>query len=114
MNPCTLSWYLPLLVRDVPGALQPSGEGGPGRGDVGYGGGGDNGWAELDTKFRRNLPNDAYLGRLAYRGLMMRACPKLKRLDGVEVTEKERIKAAQILTSIWEKNGGKGTAARVR
>ena len=24
MNPCTLGWYLPLLVKDAPGALQPS------------------------------------------------------------------------------------------
>lgn len=24
MNPCTLGWYLPLLVKDIPGALQPS------------------------------------------------------------------------------------------
>ena len=24
MNPCTLGWYLPLIVKDVSGALQPS------------------------------------------------------------------------------------------
>ena len=24
MNPCTLGWYLPLIVKDLPGALQPS------------------------------------------------------------------------------------------
>lgn len=104
MNPCTLGWYLPLLVRDVPGALQPSesGEHGPGMrqrgGDrVGYG------WQELDVKFRRDLPDDVYVGRLAYRGLVMRACGRMRMLDGVEVTEKERTKANHLLQGILSK-----------
>ncbi|KIK26661.1 hypothetical protein PISMIDRAFT_94488 [Pisolithus microcarpus 441] len=102
MNPCTLGWYLPLLVRDVPGALQPSesGEHGPGmrqRGDRGYG------WQELDVKFRRDLPDDVYVGRLAYRGLVMRACPRMRMLDGVEMTEKERTKANHLLQGILSK-----------
>lgn len=104
MNPCTLGWYLPLLVRDVPGALQPSesGEHGPGMrqrgGDrVGYG------WQELDVKFRRDLPDDVYVGRLAYRGLVMRACARMRMLDGVEVTEKERTKANHLLQGILSK-----------
>ncbi|KAG6331606.1 hypothetical protein ID866_7482 [Astraeus odoratus] len=110
MNPCTLGWYLPLLVRDVPGALQPSenreeykeaqgpeqqGEGR--REDRGYG------WQELDAKFRRDLPDDVYVGRLAYRGLVMRACPRVRMLDGVEVTEKERTKANHLLQGILSK-----------
>lgn len=102
MNPCTLGWYLPLLVRDVPGALQPSesGEHGPGmrqRGDRRYG------WQELDVKFRRDLPDDVYVGRLAYRGLVMRACPRMRMLDGVEMTEKERTKANHLLQGILSK-----------
>ncbi|KAM6494119.1 hypothetical protein JOM56_010480 [Amanita muscaria] len=84
MNPCTLGWYLPLLVRDVPGALQPSG----------------GGWQELDRKFRRDLPDETYIGRLAYRGLVIRACPKVRMLDGVEMSEKERRKGQMVLEGI--------------
>ena len=145
MNPCTLGWYLPLLVKDAPGALQPSDGGnifggashddihgsreGGGRGDDGQyrssgihsqdqqrqhmgrnlldgpdavpakagekkqakaavaaTAGGWN-WKELDAKFRRDLPDEAYVGRLAYRGLVMRSCPGIRMLDGVEVSE---------------------------
>jgi len=98
MNPCTLGWYLPLLVRDVPGALQPS-EGGGDRGKRGDGGS----WQELDSKFRRDLPNESYVGRLAYRGLIMRACAKVRMVDGVEVSEKERAKAQHLLAGILGK-----------
>ena len=64
-------------------------------------------WHELDNKFRRDLPDDAYLGRLAYRGLVMRACPRIRKLDGVEITDKERTKAMQVLSGILSKNNGK-------
>jgi hypothetical protein len=109
MNPSTLGWYLPLLVRDVPGALQPS-ESGAGvrrRGEKGS----ECGWQELDAKFRRDLPDDAYVGRLAYRGLVMRACPRIRMLDGVEVSEKERTKANQLLQGIMGKGKIKGRRA---
>ncbi|KAF8630823.1 hypothetical protein AX17_005182 [Amanita inopinata Kibby_2008] len=102
MNPCTLGWYLPLLVRDVPGALQPS----EGRG--GRGGGEGGGWQELDSKFRRDLPDETYIGRLAYRGLVMQACPKIRMLDGVEMSEKERRKAQVLLQGILGRRGGRG------
>ncbi|KAG5639424.1 hypothetical protein H0H81_002292 [Sphagnurus paluster] len=108
MNPCTLGWYLPLLVKDIPGALQPS-EGGE------RAVGGNSGWQELDSKFRRDLPDDSYLGRLAYRGLVMRACPQIRMLDGVEVSSKERAKADHLLVGILNKGkkkvktGGTGT-----
>lgn len=105
MNPCTLGWYLPLLVRDVPGALQPSesGEHGPGMRQRGGGDRTGYGWQELDVKFRRDLPDDVYVGRLAYRGLVMRACGRMRMLDGVEVTEKERTKANHLLQGILSK-----------
>jgi len=129
-----LGWYLPLLVKDVPGALQPS-EAGP-RGDVENGGqgagkhsgpdlgekvqpgtsarGGNRGnscdgtrgvaptlaWHELDAKFRRDLPDEAYIGRLTYRGLIMRACPRVRMLDGVGGSRKEREKAAKLLEGV--------------
>jgi len=89
MNPCTLGWYLPLLVKDIPGALQPS-EREPGK----------EGWQALDSKFRRDLPNSSYIGRLAYRGLIMRACGRIGMLDGVSVSEKERKKANDLLAGI--------------
>ncbi|KAG5648392.1 hypothetical protein DXG03_004966 [Asterophora parasitica] len=92
MNPCTLGWYLPLLVKDIPGALQPSEGTGESKAV--------SGWQELDSKFRRDLPDESYLGRLAYRGLVMRACPQIRMLDGVEVTEKERAKAQHLLVGM--------------
>jgi len=106
MNPCTLGWYLPLLVKDVPGALQPSEGNADGKGEraAGYA------WQELDSKFRRDLPDESYIGRLAYRGLIMRACPRIQMLDGVEVTEKERAKAHHLLVGIV----GKGKKTKTK
>jgi hypothetical protein len=113
MNPCTLGWYLPLLVKDVPGALQPSeqdGDQGSRRGENSKGSGNKNKepnsswqWQELDAKFRRDLPDEAYVGRLAYRGLIMRACKDVRVLDGIQVSEKEREKAERLLTGILRK-----------
>lgn len=147
MNPSTLGWYLPLLVRDIPGALQPSEHGAsfpspdqphsdaerddedriaysavrlhpfsnrtrqsavPRRGTEALANvvaakskrGQDATWEDLDSKFRRDLPNDSYLGRLSYRGLVMRACPKVQVIDGVRVTNGERDKAEQYLEGI--------------
>ncbi|TFK40704.1 hypothetical protein BDQ12DRAFT_679886 [Crucibulum laeve] len=105
MNPCTLGWYLPLLVKDVPGALQPS-EGGRGEGKRERSAG--DGWQELDSKFRRDLPDESYIGRLAYRGLIMRACPRIRMLDGVGVSEKERTKAHQLLEGLLGKSKKSG------
>lgn len=140
MNPSTLGWYLPLLVRDIPGALQPSESGGAlpplisplsdteeevdrttnsavrlhpfaDRGNRGLSRVTNSKatsskrtenatWEDLDSKFRRDLPNDSYLGRLSYRGLVMRACPSVQIIDGVCVTEGEREKAEQYLKGI--------------
>jgi protein NUD1 len=95
MNPCTLGWYLPLLVKDLPGALQPS-EGKKGSSHT-------SAWQDMDVKFRRDLPDDAYVGRLAYRGLIMRACPRIRLLDGVAISEKERAKAQELLANVLGK-----------
>jgi hypothetical protein len=38
-----------------------------------------------------------YVGRLAYRGLVMRACSGVRVLDGVAVTSKERAKTVRVL-----------------
>lgn len=113
MNPCTLGWYLPLLVKDVPGALQPS-ESKNNTSSKGERQGGENNekqtsssWEELDAKFRRDLPNELYIGRLAYRGLIMRTCSRLRMLDGVGVSEKERTKAQNLLMGILSKTRDK-------
>jgi hypothetical protein len=100
MNPCTLGWYLPLLVKDVPGALQPSEGTSGGKSEKAFV---PQGWQELDSKFRRDLPDEAYIGRLAYRGLIMQACPRIRMLDGVGVSEKERMKAHHLLQGILRK-----------
>ena len=57
-------------------------------------------WEALDAEFRKGLPNSAYVGRLAYRGMAMRACPDLRVLDGVRVAEKERRKAEALLERV--------------
>jgi hypothetical protein len=57
-------------------------------------------WHELDAKFRRDLPDEAYIGRLTYRGLIMRACPRVRMLDGVIVSRKEREKAEKLLDGV--------------
>ncbi|KAJ7202834.1 hypothetical protein GGX14DRAFT_653064 [Mycena pura] len=79
MNPCTLGWYLPLLVKGDEEQLSTAE------------------WAELDARFRRSLPDAVYVGRLAYRGLVMGACGGVRVLDGVAVTEKERAKTQEVL-----------------
>ncbi|CAK5284332.1 unnamed protein product [Mycena citricolor] len=76
MNPCTLGWYLPLIVKSEMSAAE---------------------WAEMDGRFRRGLPDGIYVGRLAYRGLIMRACPGIRVLDGVAVTSRERSKTEGVL-----------------
>ncbi|EIN12330.1 L domain-like protein [Punctularia strigosozonata HHB-11173 SS5] len=109
MNPCTLGWYLPLI--DGPAGTR----GGGGRGTTHTTGAAVaasaeegreklwNSWQELDAKFRRDLPDESYLGRLAYRGLIMRACSQIRMLDGVQVTGKEKDKAERVLVAIMAK-----------
>lgn len=83
MNPATLSFYLPILLpRSAPHdkGVDPSAN-----------------WPKLDTQFRRQLPDEWYSKRLVYRGLVMAACPHLRMLDGLRVSESERSKAAQLL-----------------
>ncbi|THH11660.1 hypothetical protein EW145_g491 [Phellinidium pouzarii] len=167
MNPCSLGWYLPLLVHDKDdnALLQPSeppkgrhhstfppkqasefnGRGGnvpvsnadlaearqrgigniPSSPTVASGGAIESGprvasvndvhptqsvngkeklgpshWETLDAQFRRGLPDQVYAGRLAYRGLVMRACPQIRVLDGVRIMEKERRKAEALLRCV--------------
>ncbi|KAG6900391.1 hypothetical protein C0993_011379 [Termitomyces sp. T159_Od127] len=94
MNPCTLGWYLPVVVGGGPGS---------------------------DGAFRRDLPDGLYLGRLGYRGRVMGGCSGLRVLDGVVVTEKERTKAHEMMddlrlhatrSRIWSELGSLGALKR--
>lgn len=111
MNPFSLGWYLPLLVNDLPGALQPSERGialstteantnattSPQKRSRGAE---KPSWQDLDARFRRDLPDEVYVGRLGFRGLVMRACPKLTVLDGVVVSDSEREKTGKLLKGL--------------
>jgi len=122
MNPFSLGWYFPLLVNasDLSSAVQPpppsttrqdqepAASTSPSKRKAPS----TPTWAELDDRFRRDLPDGVYVERLAYRGLVMRACDeaarehgghkasRLKMLDGVEVTDGEREKAAKLLNGL--------------
>jgi hypothetical protein len=121
MNPSTLGYYISLFIpaHTAPAASRPSlirpnktavllGRTGPNatllsasaRGSITsffqqQETGAD--WSEMDTEFRRNLPDMWYGKRLAYRGGIMGVCPRLKMLDGLEVGEGERRKAMELL-----------------
>jgi hypothetical protein len=41
----------------------------------------------------------------------MRACPGMRILDGVEVSEKEREKAERLLERVWDGRRGAGAGA---
>lgn len=91
MNPFSVSWYVPLLD------------------------GGDGEWQSLDAKFRRGLPDELYAGRLVYRGMMMRACGRLRNVDGLVVSDGERVKAGELLGRIEaqsERRSKAGVVAR--
>lgn len=124
MNPSTLSFYLPLFsASPAPSAqnddmttaipdksyIQPttrlnasSNRRAMDRQAQTQGQGLNNGynppeWSELDGQFRRSLPDEWYGRRLLYRGLVMRACPEVEKLDGLEIGEGERRKARELM-----------------
>ncbi len=82
MNPFSVSWYVPILD------------------------GGDGEWQTLDAKFRRGLPDELYAGRLVYRGMLMRSCGRLKMIDGLKVSDGERVKAGELLGRLGGAKGG--------
>ncbi|KAG9051667.1 hypothetical protein FS837_000055 [Tulasnella sp. UAMH 9824] len=130
MNPFSLGWYLPIIVHDLHGALQPSERGVSVTGDSdavaaesnpktaspqkrGRSNGSAVTWQDLDNKFRRDLPDELYVARLGFRGLVMRACPKLVMLDGVEVTSAEKEKAGKLLKGLERSVNGHGSTKAV-
>lgn len=103
MNPFTLAMYLPLIVGSMsatvdlasasstvasvnPSSSAPSNNSAP--------------WSELDAVFRRSLPDEWYVRRLAHRGLVMRVCPRIGTLDGVSIESGERSKAEELLLTL--------------
>jgi hypothetical protein len=116
MNPSTLGFYLPVISHMSWSSPEPS-EGQPpvngnkttillGRPHTTVlgasttsipGGNGHEDWATRDREYRKTLPDDWYGRRLAYRGMVMAACPRVRTLDGLEVTEAERRKAGELL-----------------
>lgn len=54
-------------------------------------------WSAIDARFRRALPDEYYCKRSSYRAVMLQVVPTLKRLDGLECGEKERIKLAKVM-----------------
>lgn len=83
MNPATLSFYLPILL--------------PRGGNDSKAVDASANWPAMDAQFRRQLPDEWYSKRLVYRGLVMAACPDLRALDGLRVSESERRKAGRLL-----------------
>lgn len=71
-NPCTIGYYMALLDGD---------EG-------------------MDDKFRRGLPDDVYMRRLVYRGMMMNGHRRMEWLDGVRIRDGERKKAEELLAKV--------------
>ncbi|KAG8875276.1 hypothetical protein FRB97_005253 [Tulasnella sp. 331] len=137
MNPFSLGWYFPLLVNasDLLSAVQPtshlstpapqqsetSPSSSPTRDSASQKSRRKSPyaptWMELDERFRRDLPDAVYMERLAYRGLVMRACGsggpggKLNMLDGVEVTDGEREKAGKLLSGLEKAAAARAQAA---
>lgn len=109
MNPCTLAMYLPLLLsasaataRGAPSASastpSPTSPDFPASTHASIPSAAQ--WADLDDAFRRQLPDTWYIRRLAHRGLVMRACPRIGTLDGIVVGEGERRKASELLDKV--------------
>ena len=98
MNPLTLGFYPPAVPKPAhaPHAdydlASPSGEGDSRAAEAGAGA---DGWAGLDKKFRRALPDEWYFKRATYRMAMLVAGPRLVRLDGLGCAG-ERAKVAGV------------------
>ncbi|TYJ56366.1 hypothetical protein B9479_002914 [Cryptococcus floricola] len=102
MNPSTLSYYFPLLLSSSspssildPSTAQPqladqSTVAKPVAAPPAL-------WHSYDNRFRKNLPDEWYSRRLLHRGLVMKACPQIKKLDGIVVEDGEKKKAEELL-----------------
>jgi len=92
MNPCTLNYYLPIIVTSTAAFCAAESQ------NNAYGSGSPS-WASMDINFRRSLPDEWYSKRLLYRGLMTMACEQIDMIDGIRMTSAERTKARQLMES---------------
>lgn len=118
MNPSTLGFYLPVMPLHEMDAPQPTKPYNPNKTAILLGRPNatsasnasfamwrqddiDNNdarsWEARDRQFRKNMPDEWYTKRLAYRGMVMRWYHGLRRLDGVEISEGEKKKASELL-----------------
>ncbi|WWD17902.1 hypothetical protein CI109_102347 [Kwoniella shandongensis] len=99
MNPSTLSYYFPLLLPNssatAPQSVDPDRTIVPSSNTTTAVPASK--WNSYDSRFRKNLPDEWYSKRLVYRGLVMRLCPELNKLDGVSIEHGERRKAEELL-----------------
>jgi protein NUD1 len=110
MNPVTLEFYLPLMIRNKNKQTRhnpvntnksdaTAGSASPGK-DGSAGISTEKSWMEQDRRFRQSLPDQTYVKRMAYRGILMRVCGHLQMLDGVMILGKERKKAEMLLQGL--------------
>jgi hypothetical protein len=92
MNPCTLNYYLPIIVTNTGAFCAAELQ------NNNYNSGSPS-WASMDINFRRSLPDEWYSKRLLYRGLMTMACEQIDMIDGIRMTPAERTKARQLVES---------------
>ncbi|WVQ85676.1 hypothetical protein IAT38_007842 [Cryptococcus sp. DSM 104549] len=104
MNPSTLSYYFPLLLSPTSPATPALDPSTPTKSNQSTlttsaqpAAAPPKTWHTYDTRFRKNLPDEWYSKRLVYRGLVMQACPGIRRLDGISVEDGERRKAGELL-----------------
>lgn len=97
MNPLTLAYYPPLLLQSVSTAsalpshseyqiLHPDDDDHPARSSLR-----SQSWECIDHKFKKALPDEWLFKRLSYRSVILKSCPTVMNLDGIQVTEKERV-----------------------
>ena len=91
MNPLTLAFYAPLILQSGPTLpphsdyriLHPSDDNASSEIPR------SSQWSAIDSKFRRNLPDEFGLRRKTYRAVVIDVCALLVELDGIEC-ERER------------------------
>ncbi|KZO96968.1 hypothetical protein CALVIDRAFT_598091 [Calocera viscosa TUFC12733] len=98
MNSFTLGWYLPVVSDIDRKGKQPAVE--DRDSDAAFRSSSNPTPEDLDKKYRRGLPDDLYVPRAMWRGLVMERCPAIERLDGLEINEKERIKTKKLLEQL--------------
>jgi hypothetical protein len=92
MNPCTLNFYLPIIVTNTAAFCAAQSQGHHPSAD-------SPSWAEMDINFRRSLPDEWYSKRLIYRGLISMACENIDFIDGIQMTNAEKAKATRLVES---------------